>query len=53
MRTGKALRQLMSPLASSPGVAVQAHQADVTGLCVSKDDLFLVSSSSDGEVLVS
>jgi len=45
MRTGKPLRQLVSP--SRDVFSQAAHQRQVTDLCVSKDGQFLVSASAD------
>lgn len=45
MRTGKPLRQLVSP--SRDVFSQSAHQRQVTDLCVSKDGQFLVSASAD------
>lgn len=45
MRTGKALRQLVSP--SREGFGQTAHQGEVKDVAVSKDGQFLVSASAD------
>ena len=53
LRTGKALRQLVSPgVSREGGVARPAHQGEVTDLVISKDGQYLVSASVDGTLKV-
>jgi len=53
MRTGKALRQLVSPASRDGGITTAtAHQREVTDIVVSKDGQFLVSASNDGTLKI-
>lgn len=50
MRTGKQLRQLVSP--SRDAFSQTAHQREVTDVCATRDGQFLVSSSADATLKV-